>query len=454
YQDAAMAVRAQTRVREVIYAHVDDYAPLYRPLQNLFFPWRRRLRRHRLRHSLGHHDHLWRPLLRRQTIAPPAVAVSHRDVAAIQYTGGTTDRPRGVTLTHHNLVANVLQCRVWMPTLRDGEERVLCVVPFNHAYGMTTGMNLAVAIGAGMILLPELDIRVMLEHIRRHRPSLFPGVPALFVAINDFPGVRRYNIESIQVCISGAAPLPVEVQEAFEKLTRGRLVEGYGLSEASPVTHVNPIFAQRRVGSIGLPLPNTEARIVDLRTDIPLPLPPGQFGELHVRGPQVMAGYWGDEHATRAVLDEDGWLRTNDIAVMDEDGYFQIMSRRQDVWLPEESEVAFPRDIEEVIYELPEVREVVVIAVANRPIAFVQLKEGVQVPADSIIAVARRRLPPQQVPRLVIFVKEFPRSLIGKVLRRELVSQYESALRAGAGTVGAHLPGLEADDRAVPGDKK
>lgn len=454
YQDAAMAVRAQTRVREVIYAHVDDYAPLYRPLQNLFFPWRRRLRRHRLRHSLGHHDHLWRPLLRRQTIAPPAVAVSHRDVAAIQYTGGTTDRPRGVTLTHHNLVANVLQCRVWMPTLRDGEERVLCVVPFNHAYGMTTGMNLAVAIGAGMILLPELDIRVMLEHIRRHRPSLFPGVPALFVAINDFPGVRRYNIESIQVCISGAAPLPVEVEEAFEKLTRGRLVEGYGLSEASPVTHVNPIFAQSKVGSIGLPLPNTEARIVDLRTDIPLLLPPGQFGELHVRGPQVMAGYWGDEHATREVLDEDGWLRTNDIAVMDEDGYFQIMSRRQDVWLPEESEVAFPRDIEEVIYELPEVREVVVIAVANRPIAFVQLKEGAQVPADSIIAVARRRLPPQQVPRLVIFVKEFPRSLIGKVLRRELVSQYESALRAGAGTVGAHLPGLEADDRAVPGDKK
>jgi len=294
----------------------------------------------------------------------------------------------------------------------------------------------------------------MLEHIRRHRPSLFPGVPALFVAINDFPGVRRYNIESIQVCISGAAPLPVEVEEAFEKLTRGRLVEGYGLSEASPVTHVNPIFAQDRVGSIGLPLPNTEARIVDLRTDIPLPLPPGQFGELHVRGPQVMAGYWGDEHATREVLDEDGWLRTNDIAVMDEDGYFQIMSRRQDVWLPEESEVAFPRDIEEVIYELPEVREVVVIAIANRPIAFVQLKEGAQVPAESIIALARRRLPPQQVPRLVIFVKDFPRSLIGKVLRRELVSQYESALRAGAGTVGAHLPGLEVDDRAVPGDKK
>jgi long-chain acyl-CoA synthetase len=340
-----------------------------------------------------------------------------------------------------------------MPTLRDGEERILCVVPFNHAYGMTTGMNLAVAVGAGMILLTQFDMRLMLEQIRRHRPSLFPGVPALFVAINDFPGVRRFDVQSIQACLSGAAPLPVEVEEAFERLTKARLVEGYGLSEASPVTHVNPIFGRDKVGSIGLPLPNTEARIVDLRTGIPLPLPAGQFGELHVRGPQVMAGYWGDERATRAAIDEDGWLRTNDIAVMDEDGYFQIMSRRQDVWLPEDSDVAFPRDIEEVIYELPEVREVVVIAIANRPIAFVQLKEGAQVPADSIIAFARRRLPVQQVPRLVIFVREFPRSLIGKVLRRELVSQYEQALRAGAGTVGAHLAGLEDEKKAVPGDR-
>jgi long-chain acyl-CoA synthetase len=339
-----------------------------------------------------------------------------------------------------------------MPTLRDGEERILCVVPFNHAYGMTTGMNVAAAIGAAMILLPEFDTRVMLEHIRGYRPSLFPGVPALFVAINDFPGVRRYDVQSIQACISGAAPLPVEVEEAFERLTKGRLIEGYGLSEASPVTHVNPIFGEDQVGSIGLPLPNTEARIVDLRTGIPLPVPAGQFGELQVRGPQVMAGYWSDEPATREVLDADGWLRTNDIAVMDEEGYFQIISRRQDMWHPDESNVAFPRDIEEVIYELPEVREVVVIAIANRPVAFVQLKEGAQVPADSIIAFARRRLPAQQVPRLVVFVKEFPRSLIGKVLRRELVSQYESALRAGAGTVGAHLPGLKDGTTLASGD--
>ncbi|MDT8304804.1 MAG: alpha/beta fold hydrolase [Anaerolineae bacterium] len=443
FQETAMAVHAQTDVRHVIFAHVDDYAPLYRPLQMLFFPWRRRWLRNRLRHSLTEHDHRWRALLRSQSIAPPEVTVAASDVAVIQYTGGTTDEPHGITLTHANLVANTLQARVWIPTLSDGEERVLSVVPFNHAYGMTTAMNLPVAIGAEMILLPEFDTRAVLEHIRRHRPALFPGVPAMYVAINNFPGVRRFGIDTIQACISGAAPLPIEVEEAFERLTKGRLIEGYGLSEASPLTHANPIFGQDKVGSIGLPVPNTEARIVDLRTGIPLLVPVGEFGELQVRGPQVMAGYWQNEPVTRAVLDADGWLRTSDIARMDADGYFQIISRRQDTWQSEDASLAFPRDVEEVIYELPEVREVVVIAIANLPVAFVQLKEGTNVPADSIIAFARRRLPAQQVPRRIVFVKEFPRSLIGKVLRRELVSQYEHAIEAGSGTVGAHLPGLQ-----------
>lgn len=445
FQETAMAVHAQTSVRHVIFAHVDDYGPLFQPLRSLFIPWRRRWLKHRLRHSLTEHDYRWHALLRAQSIAPPEITVVAGDIAVIQYTGGTTDEPHGITLTHANLVANTLQARVWIPTLRDGEERVLCVVPFNHAYGMTTAMNLPVAIGAKMILLPDFDTRAVLEHIRRHRPSLFPGVPSMYVAINNFPGVRRFDIESIQACLSGAAPLPIEVEEAFERLTKGRLIEGYGLSEASPLTHANPVFGQDKVGSIGLPLPNTEARIVDLRTGIPLLVPIGEFGELQVRGPQIMAGYWRDERATRAVLDADGWLRTSDIARMDADGYFQIISRRQDTWQSEDASLAFPRDVEEVIYELPEVREVVVIGIANRPVAFVQLKEGAHVPADSIIAFARRRLPAQQVPRRIIFVKEFPRSLIGKVLRRELVSQYEHAIQARAGTVGEHLPGLDED---------
>jgi long-chain acyl-CoA synthetase len=307
---------------------------------------------------------------------------------------------------------------------------------------MTTGMNFAISTGSSMILLPTFDTEEVLEHIRKYRPSLFPGVPAMYVAINNFPGVRKYNIRSIDACLSGAAPLPIEVKEAFEKLTKGKLVEGYGLSEASPVTHANPFYGRNKTGSIGIPVPNTEARILDLRSGKPLPA--GQVGELVIRGPQVMIGYWQDEETTKQVLDGDGWLRTNDIARMDEDGYFQIISRRQDMWTGEDERPAFPRDVEEVIYELPEVREVVVVALANRPIAFVSVKDKARLPAKTIIALCQRRLPPEQVPRLVIFVKDFPRSFIGKVLRRELIASYENQITtAEAGSVGDHLVGLD-----------
>jgi long-chain acyl-CoA synthetase len=374
------------------------------------------------------------------------VKVNPEDTAVIQFTGGTTSTPKGVTLSHRNLVANVMQTRSWIPDFKDGKAVVLCALPFSHVYGMTTGMNFAISTGSSMILLPTFDTAEVLEHIRKYRPSLFPGVPAMYVAINNFPGIRKYNIRSIDACLSGAAPLPIEVKEAFEKLTKGKLVEGYGLSEASPVTHANPFYGRNKTGSIGIPVPNTEARILDLRSGKPLPA--GQVGELVIRGPQVMIGYWQDEETTKQVLDGDGWLRTNDIARMDEDGYFQIISRRQDMWTGEDERPAFPRDVEEVIYELPEVREVVVVALANRPIAFVSVKDKARLPAKTIIAFCQRRLPPEQVPRLVIFVKDFPRSFIGKVLRRELIVRYQNEITtaevtAEAGSVGDHLVGLD-----------
>lgn len=439
-QEVALAARAQSDVRSIIYGRYRDYLPLYKKL-----PFFGRPPEDVLHQPPGEHEVAWRPLLRGRDDEAPRVEVAPQDVAAIQYTGGTTARPQGVVLTHRNLVANVVQVRSWLSDARDGEEVVLSVVPFSHVYGMTVALNLAVAMGASTVLLPRFDTREVLEHVKKYKPSFFPGVPSMFMAINNFPGVRRYDVQSIRACLSGAAPLPIEVEEAFEKLTKGRLVEGYGLTEAGPVTHANPIYGREKVGSIGLPLPNTEAKIVDLRTGIPLEVPAGQFGELIVRGPQVMAGYWQDEEGTGEVLDEDGWLRTGDVARMDEEGYFQIISRRQDMWQADEKTPAFPRDAEEVVYELPEVREVVVVGVANRPVAFVQLKEGVDVPAKSIIAYAKRRLPPGQAPRLVIFVKEFPRSFIGKVLRRELVSQYAQEIAAGAGSVGDHLPGLDGE---------
>jgi long-chain acyl-CoA synthetase len=248
----------------------------------------------------------------------------------------------------------------------------------------------------------------------------------MYMAIKDYPGVRKYGISSIKACISGLAPLPVEVQEAFEKLTRGRLVEGYGLTEAAPVTHANPLSGLRKIGSIGVPFPNTEARIVDLRRGRDN-IPQGQIGELSVRGPQVMMGYWQQPAETRRILSADGWLLTGDVAQMDADGYFRIVARKADMWYPaKKTEPAFPRDVEEVLYEIPQVKETAVINIAGQPIAFIIT--GKERPsAESVIAYSKRRLPPHLVPRLVLFVDEFPRSFIGKVLRRELARRYEQS---------------------------
>ncbi len=438
FEDTAVAIKAQSGVRHLIYANVKDYLPIHK---RSWFTWNMEKKAgHRLRHPLDKSDFHWRQLLRRHSPKPPEAEVKASDPAVIQYTSGTTARPKGITLTHYNLVANTLQTRAWIPNVRDGEEVILCVVPFSHVYGMTTGMNTAISLGASMVLLPTFDVEEVLSTIKDYEPTLFPGVPTIYVAINNFPGVRKYNVSSIRACISGAAPLPIEVKEAFEKLTKGKLVEGYGLSEASPVTHANPINGRNKIGSIGLPLPNTEARIIDLKTS--KTLPPGQIGQLLVRGPQVMGGYWGDKESTTAVIDKNGWLYTNDIARMDNDGYFQIISRRQDMWQDQDAKPAFPRDLEEVIYELPEVNEVVVVAIANQPIAFVSLKEKSRIPAQTIIAFCRRRLPPDHVPRLVIFVKDFPRNFVGKVLRRRLISEYGNQISAEAGSVGEHLAGL------------
>jgi long-chain acyl-CoA synthetase len=240
--------------------------------------------------------------------------------------------------------------------------------------------------------------------------------------------VRRFGISSIKACISGSAPLPVEVQEAFEKLTHGRLVEGYGLTEASPVTHGNPLKGQRKVGSIGVPFPSTEARVVDLRRS-KKEVPIGQIGELAVRGPQVMLGYWQNMEETRRVLTPDGWLLTGDVAQMDREGYFRIIARKADMWYPSKpEEPAFPRDVEEVLFEVPQVKEAAVVAIAGQPIAFV-IARAERPTSELLLAYCKRRLPPELVPRLVIFVDDFPRTFIGKVLRRELAKRYEERVK-------------------------
>ena len=358
-----------------------------------------------------------------QSDQSPTVEVLPEDMAVIQFTGGTTGDAKGVMLSHRNLVANALQTRHWLPKAEEGRERFLCAIPFSHSYGLTTSLNVPVSLGASLILKPQFQIKDILQTIKRYKPTIFTGVPNMYNAINNFRGVRKYGINSIKACISGSAPLHVEVQESFEKLTKGKLVEGYGLTEASPVTHANPLNGNRKVGSIGIPLPSTQAAVVDLargRKEVEV----GQIGELAIRGPQVMMGYWKDETATKSVLMDDGWLLTGDVAQMDEDGYFRIIARKADMWYPDKpGKPAFPRDVEEVIYEIPQVKEVVVVAVAGHPFAFVIAGRERPTP-EAVIAYCKRRLPPELVPRFVIFMDDFPRTFIGKVLRRELAKRY------------------------------
>jgi long-chain acyl-CoA synthetase len=426
----AKQIREASGIPHVVLTDAADYLsmPKY-----LISRWRNR--RFDLPNSLE-----WQDFLGGKSNKSPTVEVVPEDLAVIQYTGGTTAQSKGVMLSHRNLVANALQTRHWLPEAIEGRERFLCAVPIFHSYGLTAAMNVPVSLGAAMILKPQFQVLDILQTIRNHKPTIFPGVPAMYMAINNFRGVRKYGIKSIKACISGSAPLPVEVQEAFEKLTKGRLVEGYGLTEASPITHANPLGEKRKVGTIGVPLPSTEAIIVDLarRTK---EVKQGQIGELAIRGPQVMMGYWKDAKATKDVLRQDGpggpWLLTGDVAQVDAEGYFRIISRKVDMWYPttlkrstpqsgsaDKKQPAFPRDIEEVIYEVPQVKEVAVTAIAGRPFAFVIA--GREAPtAKAIIEYSKRRLPPHLVPRFVIFMEDFPRTFIGKVLRRELAKRYE-----------------------------
>lgn len=354
----------------------------------------------------------------------PEIEVKGSDLAAIVFTSGTTDEPKGVCLTHTNLVANALQTRHWVPNLEYGKETFLSVLPFMHSYGMTSAMNIPIAIAATMVLLPVFELEQVLEHIKKYKPTIFPGVPSMYTAINQARDVRSYGLSSIKACISGAAPLPIEVQEKFEKLTRGKLVEGYGLSEAAPITHANPLYGVRKVGSIGIPIPNTDAKIVDLATDEDLP--PGQIGELVVKGPQVMRGYWkhDEDNDPESVL-KNGWLYTGDVAVMDSDGYFQIISRKRDTIMAGDYSV-YPRDVEEVLYENSKVLEVAVVGVSHaesgqKVKAFVVPRPGTTLSKQELLDLCRRRLEEYAIPWDIEFREKLPKSFVGKVLRRLLI---------------------------------
>ncbi len=354
---------------------------------------------------------------------PPVIeAVAPDDLALLQYTGGTTGTPKGVMLSHRNLVANTLQCRHWMPTLTEADI-FLSVVPFFHVYGMSTCMNLALSLGATLVLLPRFVTKDVLGAIQKHRATIFMGVQAMYVAVNNFSKVKDYDLSSIAVCISGAGPLHAEVQRQFEALTGGRLVEGYGLSEAAPVTHANPISGTRKAGSIGLPLPDTRARIV---SESGHPVTQGEVGELVVSGPQVMSGYWKKPEESAAVL-RDGWLHTGDMARMDEEGYFFVVDRKKDM-IKTRGENVYPREVEEVLYRHPKVKEAVVVGLPDLQMgeiikAYLVPKEGETVTEADITRFCRQELTHFKVPQRIEFRKELPKTLIGKVLRRVLLEE-------------------------------
>jgi long-chain acyl-CoA synthetase len=354
--------------------------------------------------------------------APPSVSVDPDEVALLQYTGGTTGFSKGAMLTHYNLVSDVVQCVSWNVGAERGKERMLAVLPFFHVYGMTVTMNEAIYLAATIILLPRFQVDDCLEAINAHQPTRFPGVPTMYIAIINHPKVRDYNISSIKVCSSGSAPLPVEALKKFEELTGGKISEGYGLTEASPVTHANPFSGERKIGSIGLPRPDTDSKIVDLETG-KKDLPPGEEGELCIRGPQVMKGYWNRPEESAKSL-RDGWLYTGDIAKMDKEGYFYIVDRKKDMIICGGYNV-YPREVEEALYLNPKILEAGVLGVPDpyrgeTVKAFVVLKPGQKATAEEVIDFCRQNLARFKVPTLVEFRNELPKSHVGKVLKKVL----------------------------------
>ncbi|MBN1148104.1 MAG: long-chain fatty acid--CoA ligase [Anaerolineales bacterium] len=423
-------IRSETLLQRIIVARVKTYFP---PLLKFLFT---ALMEKKLGHRLnieGEANTQWFSDLMAGASPPPQpVQVAWDDPAVLMYTGGTTGVSKGAQLTHRNILVNAQQAVAWIGG-DEAQDSTLTTLPLFHSYGMTMCMNASVAAAGNMILiLDPRNLKDIFENIHKHRPVYYPGVPAMYVAINNHPDVSKYDLNSIKSCCSGAAPLPVEVQKRFQELTGARLVEGYGLSEASPVTHGNPAYGENRIGTIGLPWPDTEARIVDLETG-ERALAPGEVGELCVRGPQVMKGYWNMPTETANVLvpDPDGgdpWLHTGDLAAMDADGYFKIVDRKKDMILGAGGFNVYPREIEDVLYEHPKVREAAVIGVpvedkGERVKAFVVLKQGETATEEQLIEFCRQNLAPYKVPRFVEFRDDLPKTLVGKVLRRELAEQ-------------------------------
>ena len=431
------AIKDEVGLREVVVTKVTDFMPF--PI-NLLAPIK--MKKEAKKHGepwppvpAGAKVRWWKELMAGSYPSQPPVEVdAKRDLVGLIYTGGTTGLSKGAMLTHYNLVSNVMQGRSWFVDVQDGKEGIMCVIPFFHSFGMTVAMNFGVYVAAKLVLELRFDLKATLSSVQREKPTLFPGVPRLYIAINEGKETADYDLTSIRACFSGAAPLPIVVAEKFEKLTGGSIVEGYGLTETSPIAHANPISGKSKFGTIGMPVPDTDCKIVDL-DDWTKEMPSGEQGELIINGPQIMQGYFNRPEETEAMIKTDAegkrWLLTGDIARMDEDGYFSIVDRKKDMILVSGFNV-YPTDIEQVLYRHPKVQKVAVAGVADDTTgeavkAYVVLKEGETATKEEIVAFARENLTGYRVPKLVEFRASLPETLVGKVLRRKLQDGEEKA---------------------------
>ena len=370
--------------------------------------------------------HFFRKLVRNTAPEPLKTRPVPDDLAVLQYTGGTTGVSKGAMLTHRNLAANLQQTVAWFTGTKRGHEVMLTAIPLFHSFGMTATMNFPVSMAAAMVVLPDpRDIKAIVRSIVEHRVTLLPAVPAIFNSILNYPNIERLDLRSVQRCFSGSAALAEDVLQRFEALTGSRIVEGFGLSEASPVTHLNPLYGTRKTGSIGVPIPNTESKTVSVDDGV-TETAPGQPGELAIRGPQIMRGYWNMPEETAHAL-RDGWLYTGDLAVIDEDGYHRIVGRKKEMIVVSGYKV-FPDEVDGVLMSHPAVFEAATIGVPDekrgeRVKSFVVLKPGQAATAEQLLAFSRENLAAYKVPRAIEFRSELPKSGALKILRRALVEE-------------------------------
>ncbi|MDY6863011.1 MAG: long-chain fatty acid--CoA ligase [Thermodesulfobacteriota bacterium] len=414
-------IKINLNISKIIISKIYDFLPFY--LIPPLYIKERRSRNSRV--TKGKDIYFFKELIRKGR-PKKSMDVVQEDIALLQYTGGTTGLPKGVILTHRNLVSNVLQTAHWFYESKKGSEIILSVIPFFHIFGLTVALNFPIFLAATIILAPGFELINILKMISKYQPTLFPGTPAMFSAISRHRQISKYNLTSIQFCISGSAPLTKKVQQDFTRVTGSKLVEGFGLTESSPVTHCNPFNGRDKEGSIGLPVPDTMCKIVDIETGEKV-LGIEEEGELCIKGPQVMEGYMKSELETQKVL-KNGWLYTGDIARMDKDGYFYIVDRKKDLILSGGYNI-YPQEVDEILCLHPEIKEAATIGIPDRlrgekVVAFIVTGSDVKIDKKKILKYCRERLAKYKIPSEIKIVRELPKSSIGKILRKDIRKEY------------------------------